>query len=74
MESLVIILKNITDPKVLNNINRIYETPKTGSALIFLPGYQEIMDARDIILERLGDTFIKIIMLHSTITASNNDI
>jgi HrpA-like RNA helicase len=38
--------------------------------LIFLPGYSEIMDVRDAILERFSEKHIKIVLLHSSITTS----
>jgi HrpA-like RNA helicase len=38
--------------------------------LIFLPGYQEIMDVKDAIVDKFGEDRLKIVLLHSTITAN----
>ena len=74
LKIMITILESLVDPKVMNNMCKMYNTPKSGSMLIFLPGYQEIMNVRDMIIERFGEDFIKIVMLHSTITATSKDL
>lgn len=41
---------------------------------MFLPGYQEIMNMRDAIISKFGEDKLKIVLLHSSITANAKDL
>jgi len=67
-------IEALNNSKCMNNISRQYDVPRVGSMLVFLPGYAEIMNMRDLIIENFGEGKINLVLLHSSITATAKDL